>query len=171
MQRRAAKAQLGFDLPRFDAVTAQFDLFVEPAQVFIVAIAQQPRAVAAVVQAQGDASHAVFAEYRRAALRLVQVTARQTEAGQAQFARHADRAGLSAEADRLQGRQRALGQGREQGRGADHMAAGAALELLQQALIRVTPDQARTLGQRQQRAHIAGIEGQRHAVEHARLAA
>ena len=80
--------------------------------------------------------------------------------------RNRRRASLPAKPHRFHGRQWALRQCREQRCGEDHLCGFGAFDLVQQALAGVGPEQARTVNQRHQRAHVARIERQRHAVQH-----
>ncbi len=77
------------------------------------------------------------------------------------------RAGFATEADRLHRRQRSRRQGRQQGRGENHLGGPGAFDLVQQPFPRLGPAQAGAMGERHQCAHVAGVERQRHAVQHA----
>ncbi|MNU90949.1 hypothetical protein D3C71_808290 [compost metagenome] len=89
---RAQFGEPGLYLPRLDAITAQLDLLVYPAQILDVAIAAQQGPIAGAIEAMGTFRQRQLDKGLLGALRQIEVAAGQPQPRQAELAGHPHRA-------------------------------------------------------------------------------
>ncbi len=83
--------QAGFDFPQFDAVTANFHLMVDPADVLQHAVAAPTRQVAGAIQPLARRAERIGHEYLGRAQRIADITTTDTGTGHAQLTHRAQR--------------------------------------------------------------------------------
>ena len=92
LMHRRMRRQDGLDFADFNAIAAQLDLLIEPAQKLQIAVRQPATAIPRAVQSRTEArAERIGYEPLGRQLRIIHIPARQTRAANVEFARHADR--------------------------------------------------------------------------------